>query len=51
MTWKNWSFNVGLLMSRDTLYGQGLQDDSSTLSGYVESPGTKYRCTRSRSPR
>ena len=24
------------------LYGQGLQDDSSTLSGYVKSPGTKY---------
>jgi hypothetical protein len=24
------------------LYGQGLQDDSSTLSGYVKSPGTRY---------
>ena len=42
MSWKNWSFNAGLLLSRDVLYGQGLQDDSSTLSGYVKSPGTKY---------
>ena len=42
MTWKNWAFNIGVLMSRDTLYGQGLKNDSSTLSGYVSSPGTKY---------
>ena len=30
-------------MSNDTLYGQGLREDSSTLSGYVGSPGTKYK--------
>jgi hypothetical protein len=42
MTWKNWSFNVGLLFSKDTIYGQGLQNDSSTLSGYVKAPGSKY---------
>jgi hypothetical protein len=30
-----WSFNVGLLASNDTLYGQGLKNDSSTLSGFV----------------
>ena len=42
MVWKNFSFNAGLIMSRDTLYGQGLQDDSSTLTGYMLSPGTKY---------
>lgn len=40
--WKNVSFNVGALFSRDTLYGQGLKDDSSTLTGYVLSPGSKY---------
>ncbi|MEO7270742.1 MAG: carboxypeptidase-like regulatory domain-containing protein [Vicinamibacterales bacterium] len=28
------SFNLGLLASNDTLYGQGLQNDSSTLSGF-----------------
>jgi hypothetical protein len=42
MSWKNWSFNVGAIFSRDVLYGQGLQDDPSTLSGYVKSPGTRY---------
>jgi hypothetical protein len=42
IVWKNLSFNVGALMSRDTLYGQGLKDDPSTLTGYTLSPGTKY---------
>ena len=30
-----WSFNAGLVASNDTLYGQGLKNDSSTLSGFV----------------
>jgi hypothetical protein len=41
--WNNWSFNVGVVMSNDTLYGQGLREDSSTLSGYVAAPGNKYK--------
>ncbi len=40
--WKNLSFNLGLLASNDTLYGQGLRNDYSTLSGYVSDPGNKY---------
>jgi Carboxypeptidase regulatory-like domain len=40
MSWKNWTFNVGLLASNDTLYGQGLQNDPSTLSGFVKATGT-----------
>jgi hypothetical protein len=40
--WNNWSFNLGVLASNDTLYGQGLREDSSTLSGYVADPGNKY---------
>jgi len=40
--WQNWAFNVGVLMSNDTLYGQGLREDASTLSGYVSAPGNKY---------
>ena len=40
--WGNVTFNAGLLMSRDRLYGQGLREDASALSGYVASPGTKY---------
>jgi len=42
IVWKNLSFNLGVLASHDKLYGQGLKDDSSTLSGYTLSPGSKY---------
>lgn len=41
--WNNWSFNVGVLVSNDTLYGQGLREDSSKISGYVSAPGNKYK--------
>jgi hypothetical protein len=41
--WNNWTFNVGLVFSQDTLYGQGLREDSSTLSGYVSAPGNRYK--------
>ena len=40
--WSNWTFNAGLLLSRDTLFGQGLRQDPSTLSGYVSAPGERY---------
>lgn len=40
---KNWTLNLGVLVSNDTLYGQGLKEDSSVLSGYVASPGTRYK--------
>ena len=33
--WNNLTINVGVLASNDTLYGQGLREDSSTLSGYA----------------
>ncbi|HJQ36833.1 MAG TPA: TonB-dependent receptor [Thermoanaerobaculia bacterium] len=38
----NWSFNVGVLASNDTLYGQGLAK-ADNLAGFVSSPGTKYK--------
>ncbi len=38
---KNWTFNVGLLDSQDTLYGQGLAK-ADNLAGFVASPGTTY---------
>ncbi|HVR42743.1 MAG TPA: carboxypeptidase-like regulatory domain-containing protein [Thermoanaerobaculia bacterium] len=41
--WGNWAFNAGVLVSNDILYGQGLREDSSTLSGYVSAPGNKYK--------
>jgi len=40
--WGNWTFNVGVIASNDTLFGQGLREDSSTLSGYVSAPGNRY---------
>lgn len=41
--WQNWSFNVGVMASQDTLFGQGLKEDSSTVSGFVASTGTRYK--------
>lgn len=38
----DWTFNVGVMLSQDTLFGQGLRNDPSTLSGYVLAPGEKY---------
>ncbi len=40
--WNNWSFNVGVLLSEDTLYGQGLAE-ADNFAGYTTSPGTKYK--------
>lgn len=40
--WNDWSFNVGIIASNDTMYGQGLRNDDSTVSGFVASPGSKY---------
>ena len=41
--WKDWSFNVGVLASRDTLYGQGLREAPGTLTGFTTAPGSKYK--------
>jgi hypothetical protein len=40
--WNNWTFNIGAIASNDTLFGQGLREDSSQLSGYVSAPGNQY---------
>jgi hypothetical protein len=40
--WKNWTFNAGVLFSNDSLFGQGLRNDDSTLSGFTLAPGNKY---------
>jgi hypothetical protein len=36
INWRDWTFNAGVLASNDTLYGQGLQNDGSALSGFVK---------------
>ncbi len=38
----NWAFNAGVIASHDVLHGQGLKNDSSTISGYVGCPGCSY---------
>ncbi|CAM4089650.1 TonB-dependent receptor [Pseudoalteromonas ostreae] len=38
----DWTYNLGLLISQDTWYGQGLKAKSGTLSGYELAPGHKY---------
>ena len=41
--WQNFTVNLGLLASHDTLYGQGLREDSSaTLTGFRAAVGSKY---------
>jgi hypothetical protein len=41
--WNDWSFSVGLLLSNDELFGQDLRANSSNLSGFEISPGSKYK--------
>jgi hypothetical protein len=40
--WKTWTFNAGVLLSRDTLFGQGLREDGAALSGFVSAPANRY---------
>jgi Carboxypeptidase regulatory-like domain len=42
INFKNLSVNLGVLVSRDGMYGQGLMP-ANTLSGYVVAPGNQYR--------
>jgi hypothetical protein len=42
MQWGDWSFNLGLLASNDKFYGQGLRNDSSTISGFSACKSCKY---------
>lgn len=36
-------FDLGVLISQDVLYGQGLRNAPETFSGYVIAPGERYR--------
>ncbi|WP_083273000.1 TonB-dependent receptor [Alteromonas confluentis] len=38
----DFTYNIGFLLSQDTLYGQGLRENSNNLSGYELAPGEKY---------
>lgn len=41
----DWTYNVGVMLSNDVLYGQGLApapSGTNPITGLVQSPGTKY---------
>lgn len=39
-----WTYNVGVMLSQDELFGQGLAPDpSNPLTGLTQSPGTRYK--------
>jgi len=40
--YRDFIFEVGVLISKDVLYGQGLKKNSSNVSGYELAPGAKY---------
>jgi hypothetical protein len=44
ISWNSWTFNVGAVVSNDTLFGQGLQPSSSgfVLATALDSKGRKY---------
>jgi hypothetical protein len=41
--WEDFTFNVGVLFSEDTLYGQGLAKNPNNPSGWEISRGQKYK--------
>ena len=41
--WNALEANIGVLLSEDVLYGQGLSAASGTVSGFALAPGHKYR--------
>ncbi len=40
--WNDFSFNLGVLLSEDVLYGQGLVE-ADNYAGFDDSPGSKYK--------
>jgi hypothetical protein len=40
----DWTYNIGVLLSNDVLFGQGLAPEPSNLvTGLTQSPGTRYK--------
>jgi hypothetical protein len=39
----DFTYNVGVLISKDVLYGQGLKENSTNISGFEVAPGNKYK--------
>ncbi len=43
ISWKNWTFNIGVLFSNDELFGQDLRENPDNLSGFEIAIGNKYK--------
>ncbi len=41
--WQDFTFNIGVLISKDELYGQGLKANSANVSGFELAPGNEYK--------
>lgn len=40
----DWTYNIGVLLSKDVYYGQGLAPEpSNPITGLTQSPGTRYK--------
>lgn len=39
----DFTFDIGVLVSNDILYGQGLREQDGTVSGFTLAPGNKYK--------
>jgi hypothetical protein len=39
----NWSYNLGVVLSQDTFFGQGLRENSDTISGFELAAGNRYK--------
>jgi hypothetical protein len=42
VSWRNWTFNMGFLISEDKLYGQGLKRNPDSVSGFEVALGHRY---------
>jgi hypothetical protein len=42
ISWRDFEFNIGFLVSEDRLYGQGLKPNKNNVSGYELAPGNRY---------
>ncbi|MEM1201717.1 MAG: TonB-dependent receptor [Acidobacteriota bacterium] len=43
ITLDDWTINVGVLVSNDELFGQGLRENSANVSGFELAPGNRYK--------
>ncbi len=43
ISFDEWTFSVGVLLSNDEFFGEGLRENSSNVSGFELAPGNRYK--------